>query len=259
MLCWQQYFPSRMLQAISLVHAFSYLPDFQKAILQTPELAAIIRNDATDVLTNQSSVLRQYTAHGQSAFLELIQPPVSLVIVGAGNDVQPLVGMATILGWQITIVDGRATHANLKRFPKVHKLIVGKPAEALEQVETDERTVFVLMTHNYNYDLAMLKLLLQAKRPYIGTLGPKKRLESMLAEIQEQGITITAEQRKMLYGPTGLDIGAETPEEIALSIVAEIKAVLAGKQGSSLRQKHTPIHSRPAQTVAEPQKAFQHS
>jgi xanthine dehydrogenase accessory factor len=108
----------------------------------------------------------------------------------------------------------------------------------------DERTAFVLMTHNYNYDLAMLRVLLETKSRYIGTLGPKKRLSRMLAELEEQGQVITSEQEGRIYGPIGLDLGAEAAEEIALSILAEIKAVLTMKQGTFLREKPGEIHPR---------------
>ena len=224
--------------------------------IEDNNLTAIIKKDAIEVLTNQSSLLKQYSEHELTAFIELLQPPVSLIIVGAGNDALPLVDMAMILGWQITIIDGRATHANSQRFSKAQRIIVGKPAEVIKQVVTDEKTVFVLMTHNYNYDLAMLKLLLPLKSRYIGTLGPKKKLERMFAESQEQGVTITDEQKATIYGPTGLDIGAETPEEIALSIIAEIKTVLTGHKSGFLRSRSSAIHSRPAQIVDETQNVF---
>ena len=221
--------------------------------IEDNQLAKIIQQDATQALDQQSSLLKQYPEQELTAFIELLQPPVSLILVGAGNDALPLVDMATILGWQTTIIDGRATHANKQRFSKAHRIIVGNPAEAIQQVVADERTVFVLMTHNYHYDLAMMRSLLQTTCSYIGSLGPKKRLERMLAELQEQGITLTDEQQATIYGPTGLDIGAETPEEIALSVVAEIKAVLAGHPGTFLRTRPVAIHARPAQITAEVQ------
>ena len=217
-------------------------------------LANTIKKDAIEALANQSSLVKQYPEHELTAFIELLQPPVSLIIAGAGNDALPLVDMATILGWEVTIIDGRPTHANSQRFSAAHRIIVGKPAEAIKHVVTDERTVFVLMTHNYNYDLEMLVLLLQTKSRYIGVLGPKKKLERMLAELQDQKIDITDDQKQTIYGPTGLDIGAETPEEIALSIVAEIKTVLASHAGGFLRAKQSAIHIRPAEITDDPQK-----
>ena len=100
------------------------------------------------------------------------------------------------------------------------------------------------MTHNYNYDLAMLRALLQTPARYIGMLGPKKKLDRMLKDIQTSGKPLTDEQLGRLYSPVGLDIGAESAEEIALSVISEIKMVLAGKTGQSLHNKGDFIHSR---------------
>lgn len=204
----------------------------------------IVRNDASSVLNSASSVIKEYNEFELTAFVELLQPPVSLIIVGAGNDAFPLVEMARVLGWQITVADGRSTHANVQRFPNVQQLIAGKPAEVVNQLVPDEWTAFLLMTHNYKYDLAMMKLLLQMKCRYIGTLGPKKRLERMFDELKEEGITVTDEQKEMIYGPIGLDIGAEAAEEIALSVLAEIKAVFAKREAGFLKNRPVSIHTR---------------
>jgi xanthine/CO dehydrogenase XdhC/CoxF family maturation factor len=222
--------------------------------IEDKKLETRIKEDAATVLAGKSSLLKQYSDHELSAFVELLQPPVSLIIAGAGNDALPLAEMATVLGWQITVADGRPTHANKQRFSKANKIIAGKPAEVIKQVVIDERTAFVLMTHNYNYDLAMMGLLLQKKCRYIGTLGPKKRLQRMLAELQDQGFTITDEQLSAIYGPTGLDIGAEAAEEIALSVLAEIKAVLEDRQGTFLRDRLYGIHSRSVSVMDETKK-----
>lgn len=209
-------------------------------------LLAKIKEDASAVLATKSSFLQQYKAYELTAFVELGQPPVSLIVVGAGNDALPLVAIASVLGWQITIVDGRATHANKQRFTNVDEIVVAKPAAAFQQITIDERTVFVLMTHNYNYDLEMVGYLLNKECSYIGLLGPKKRMDRLITELAQQGFVITDEHRAMIYGPTGLDIGAETAEEIALSITAEIKAVLMKRGGASLRAREDAIHSRPS-------------
>jgi len=205
-----------------------------------------IAEAANHALLTRKSFIQEYELNGESftAFAEFIQPPVSLVIAGAGNDAFPLAAISAILGWQTTIVDGRATHASLQRFPKVAQIIVAKPDQVLSQLEIDAQTVFVLMTHNYNYDLALLKHLLSQKQPvYIGSLGPKKKLERMFGDLKNEGVTLTKAQLSKIYGPVGLDLGAETAEEIALSIVAEIKKVLSKNSGHSLRDKLEPIHA----------------
>ena len=196
--------------------------------------------DAKDVLKNGNSVTKTYIYEDRfTCFIELLQPAVSLIVVGAGNDAIPLTKLAAVLGWQITVIDGRANYIVPERFPLADKLIVTKPDDALSKLSLDDRTVFVLMTHNYNYDIAMLKRLLPLQLPYIGALGPKKRLNRILDELREEGTIITDEQLKSIYGPAGLDVGSENSEEIALSIIAEIQAVLAKRNGLSLRYKAT--------------------
>jgi len=201
--------------------------------------------DVKKAMEAQTSSFINYTSEGQTitAFIEYLQPPVSLVVVGAGNDAIPLVNIADVMGWEARVVDGRDTHAKRERFVSACQVLVSKPEKALEQIPIDEQTVFVLMTHNYNYDLAMLRALLEREVTYIGVLGPKKKTERMLAELKELGIVLTEKQLNSIHGPVGLDIGAETAEEIALSIIAEIKAVFTGKTGIPLRDSRHSIHS----------------
>ncbi|MGZ3755919.1 MAG: XdhC family protein [Mucilaginibacter sp.] len=194
--------------------------------------------DAKDVLKNGNSVTKTYMYGDRfTCFIELLQPTVSLIIFGAGNDAIPLVQLADVLGWHITLVDGRANYAVANRFPLAKRILIAKPDQALEQVEIDSRTVIVLMTHNYNYDMAMLRQLLPLNLTYLATLGPKKRLMRMLDELREEGMEITGQNLKSIYGPAGLDIGSETSDEIALSILAEMQAVLKQRNGASLRDK----------------------
>ncbi len=197
--------------------------------------------DAKNALYNQHSAITAY--QGYTAFVECIKPLISLVILGAGNDAIPLTRIAAVLGWDTILVDGRPNYASADRFPFVQKLIVAKPDQVLSSLEINEWTAFVLMTHNYNYEIAFLKELLPLKPPYIGILGPKKKLERMLNELEENGTLITERNLETIHGPVGLDIGSETSEEIALSIIAEIKAVFSRRDGRSLKFKTTVIHT----------------
>lgn len=206
---------------------------------------AIIVN-AGQLLEEKKSVVKKDEALNKTALYHFVEPPVSLIIAGAGNDALPMVKMATILGWHITLLDGRETHANSTRFPQADKLIVAKAEDAANILKTDGRTAAVLMTHNYHYDKALLKFLLQTECAYVGTLGPRSKLERMLQELEAEGTTVSAEKKKVIYGPTGLDIGAETAEEIALSVLAEIKAVMMSAGGGFLRNRSMPIHKRNA-------------
>jgi xanthine/CO dehydrogenase XdhC/CoxF family maturation factor len=219
----------------------------------TPVLKDILIHDAEEVMINQVSSFKNYISneHDLTAFIEIIQPPVSVIIFGAGNDVVPLADMADILGWEITVVDGRANYAKKERFTSACQVLVSKPEQVLDQIEIDERTVFLLMTHNYNYDMALLKQLLQKNVSYIGMLGPKKKRERILGEFKDEGLTFTEQQLSVLHSPVGLDIGAETSEEIAVSILAEIKAFFANKDVQSLRKIKEVIHPRSATMIEE--------
>jgi xanthine dehydrogenase accessory factor len=219
----------------------------------TPVLKDVLIHDAEEVMINQVSSFKNYISndHDLTAFIEVIKPPVSIIIIGAGNDVMPVVNMAEILGWETTVVDGRANYAKQERFASACQVLVAKPENVLEQIAIDEHTVFLLMTHNYNYDMAMLRQLLQKNVQYIGMLGPKKKRERMLNELKEEGSNFTEQQLSVLHSPVGLDIGAETSEEIALSILAEIKAMFANKDVQSLRKIKEVIHSRSATIIEE--------
>ena len=205
-----------------------------------------LMQDIKETLTIKKSSFKSYNLndHTFNAFISFISPPISLIIVGAGNDAIPLQSIAETLGWDVTIVDGRHTYAKIERFSSACQIIVSKPEKVLQQIPIDEKTVFVLMTHNYNYDYAILKALLDKNIPYIGALGPKKKLDNMITDLKAENIFLNERQKNILYGPVGLELGAETPAEIALSITAEIMSVMHNKKGGSLRNLLTEIHPR---------------
>lgn len=209
-------------------------------------LQAYLSADIQSVIAKEQSLFVACEMDGETmhAFIERLQPPVSLVIVGAGHDAIPLMQIADTLGWEVRVVDGRSTHARAERFAAACQILVSKPEAVLQNLKLDERTVFVMLTHNYQYDKAMLRALLPLDLPYVGMLGPRKKLDRMVQELRQEGLEITDMMLEKVHGPTGLEIGAETPEEIALSIVAEIQAVLAGRPGGHLKLKKDVIHDR---------------
>jgi len=213
-------------------------------------LPSSIKKEATriaaEVLAANTSVHIELSIENnqQQFFFQYTTPPVSLVLVGAGNDAMPLVSIAGIIGWPVTVVDGRASHASVQRFPAAEKILVGKPDDVIGKILFDERTAVVLMTHNYNYDIAMLPLLMEKKVAYIGMLGPASKRNRMLHELEQKGIHYTEQELQKIYGPTGLDLGAETAEEIALSIISEIMAVMQQREPVHLKQKQQAIHHR---------------
>lgn len=181
-------------------------------------------------------------------FLEFIPSEISLVIAGAGNDVQPLVQMAKWMGWETTLIDGRPQYANSRRFAGC-KIIIEAPEKIFFDSVIHSRTACLLMSHNYHYDKSMLRQLSKYNVPYIGMLGPQKKKERMLGELAKEGNTFTSEQIMSIYSPAGLDIGAETPEEIACSIVAEISMFFSKATGKSLTTFSGRIHQRPDEIV----------
>ncbi|MEH2067843.1 MAG: XdhC/CoxI family protein [Nostoc sp.] len=175
-------------------------------------------------------------------FIEVIQPPTPLVIFGAGYDAVPVAQFAQALGWDVTVVDCRANEATKERFPTACNVILSRREIVQKQVFVDSYTVAVVMTHNYLDDVEILKMLLPSPAHYIGVLGPKVRTERLLEDLSLQGIVYTPEQLTRLHGPVGIDIGADTPEEIAIAIIAEIQAVLTNRSGNFLRNRNQPIH-----------------
>jgi xanthine dehydrogenase accessory factor len=163
-------------------------------------------------------------------------PPMRLIVCGAGHDAIPLVRQAAELGWRVSVADVRRSLLNAERFPGAADFCAADPERAAEAMSPDDRTAVVLMSHNYLRDIAYLRSFVGASWAYLGVLGPRGRTEQMLMELGEPtGI-------EQVHAPAGLDIGAEGPEEVARSIVAEILAVTRGRHGGPLRERSAPIH-----------------
>lgn len=178
------------------------------------------------------------------AFIESIEPPTPLVIFGAGADAVPVARLAHQVGLHVTIIDHRPAYATPERFPCADEIIVCRPEVVARRVTIDAGTIAVVMTHSYEHDRELLKMLVASSARYIGMLGPKRRTERMLIELSEAGsFEFAAADRARLHAPVGLDIGAETPEEIAVSIIAEVRACLAGRTGGMLTDRDAPIHA----------------
>ncbi|HTB81008.1 MAG TPA: XdhC/CoxI family protein [Opitutaceae bacterium] len=170
-------------------------------------------------------------------FRETIQPPTPLLTCGAGNDIRPLVRLAKELGWHVTVTDPRPAFATIERFPEADAVIVASPDDLAAHVPLDHHTLAVVMTHHYRHDLPYVRTLLSQPLAYLGLLGPKKRAEKILADL-----AVADTQRARLHAPVGLDLGGDTPETVALAILAEMQAVLTGRDGRPLRERIRPIH-----------------
>ena len=209
----------------------------------TPLLAAPLAAAARATLAQgQSRVLDLDTDAGPvRASLELLTPPLRLVVYGAGNDAQPLVHLAASLGWHITVLDGRPHLPTPLRFPEAAAVRV-LPVGELAAQTPDPLAYHVLLSHNYAYDLAALQSLLPSPAPYVGLLGPRLKAQRLLDELDAFSAELVQHLRERLHSPIGLDLGSETPEEIALAIVAEIQARHSGRQGRPLRERAGTVH-----------------
>lgn len=182
---------------------------------------------------------------GAEVFFDFRPPPVPLILFGGGQDAEPLAGLAKSLGWHVTVVDHRPAYADPRRFPAADAVIHAGPERWAETLELTDRTVAVVMSHNYAVDLDNFARLLDSPVRYIGVLGPKTRGERMLAELRGSGRVWPAYQLRRVHSPVGLDIGADTPDLIALSILSEIQSELAGRCGGMLRDRTAPIYDPP--------------
>ncbi|WP_276388962.1 XdhC family protein [Eudoraea chungangensis] len=173
-------------------------------------------------------------------FIELIPPQFHLAIYGDNYDVYPILELAKLMDWDVSLV-GNIQKLKKQKLQSVNNIYL-KEDEARPDI--DSRTAIILMAHDYKTDYANLLNLINSDSIYIASLGPRKRFDKMIAEFKANGIEFTEEELNRIYAPCGLEIGANTPEEIALSLFSEILSVLSGKKGGMLREKIGPIHER---------------
>jgi len=195
---------------------------------------------------------RTVSSHGFEALLEVIEPPPHLFVFGGGPDALPLVELATVLGYGVTVCDASGRVAVRERFATRAELQVGSLASIASKVGTRRTPVAVVMSHHYPTDLQALGMLLGSRAAYIGMLGPLRRTERMLNELYPEPAALKTCDRSRVRAPLGLDLGAETPAQIALSALAEIQAVLAQASASPLSERGSrPIH-RPVSELRLP-------
>ncbi|WP_186757745.1 XdhC family protein [Echinicola salinicaeni] len=198
------------------------------------------KEEINDTFIKKKSLFKSTKIEGEQIdiFFEYIPPRIKLLIAGAGNDVIPLVEVGEILAWEMILLDGRPSYANKQRFPNC-QLMIGQPEKVLNELVIDSQTAILLMTHNYNYDKAIIKWAIGKDIPYLGMLGPKKKWALMRKELIAEGLDPS---KLNIYSPMGLDIGAESAEEIVLSILGEIKAVFSNRKGGLLHKQEGRIH-----------------
>ena len=216
--------------------------------LGSPDLAAEVASAARGALDagRSGQVKLAGPGEGVAVVLELVEPPPTLIVCGAGPDALPLVRIAGELGWYVAVVDGRSRPATRGRFAQAAEVATLADADRLLALAGRPRAAAVVMTHNVVEDRKFLELLLETSIGYIGLLGPRNRASRILEGMGSPG----PQSQARLHAPVGLDLGAETPAEIALAIVAEIRAAIAGRSGGPLRDRSEPIHDRPGTGAA---------
>ena len=214
--------------------------------LRIDGLNDLLRPDMQQALESGSSTVGIYSLEDGrvEVSIEVLHPSIELIIFGGGYDASPVVRLGSELGWQVTVTDDCVAHTGSKRFPGACQVLHAPREGVVEQLDITPYTYTVLMSHNYTYDIAVLPSLLQTNIQYIGILGPRKRYHKMLNELAAQGNPISEADQQRIYSPVGLDLGAETPEEIALSIVSEIQMAHTGRKGGLLKEKKGHIHER---------------
>lgn len=219
-----------------------------------PQLVTRLLQDTYGVLAaGKTQVISYVLDHGSvEVLIEAIHPPVPLLIFGAGYDAIPVMQLAKQLGWHVTVIDHRPTFATRDRFPQADEIMVCHPNELHAHLTLNSRMAAVVMTHHYLHDQTLLRTLLPSPIHYLGMLGPKRRTQQLLEDLSSEGLTSTDEQLQRFYYPIGLDLGAETPEEIALAIVAEIQAVFTKRSGGMLRDRKAPIHHSNPELICLP-------
>ncbi|MFB6074584.1 MAG: XdhC family protein [Haloarculaceae archaeon] len=209
-------------------------PDFPRDLVD--ELTATA---ATFAVEGQSDTR---VVDGTTVFVDGVAPPPTLLVVGTGHDLAPVVSVADTAGFSVTVVGYRGAQARAERFPAADAVRSTSPRSLREAVDLDGDTYAVVATHNLVDDRLTVEALLDSPVPYVGVLGPRERFAELLSASDR---TLSAADRERVYAPVGLDIGGGTPGQIALSVVSEIQAVRAGRDPGHLSERDGPIHDRP--------------
>jgi len=204
----------------------------------------VLADSARSALGRASSISQHFPdlTGSPSVFFEYVPPTPQLLIVGAGDDAQPLARFAGELGWSVTVADPRPAFATVARFPTARAVFVVQPENVANQVPIDAHTFAIVMTHHYVHDRPFLAQLINQPLAYLGLLGPRKRADRILQEITQAGVKVTSAALARLHAPVGLDLGGDAPEAVALSMLAEMQAVLQGRDAAPLRLRSRPIH-----------------
>ncbi|MFI9244596.1 XdhC family protein [Streptomyces sp. NPDC053086] len=226
--------------------ALAVWPDTVAGTLGTNGLDAAVTADARGELALGASLLRHYGPHGErredtvTLFLQSFAPPPRMLVFGAIDYAASVARIGDFLGYRVTVCDARPVFATPKRFPGAVEVVVDWPHRYLRSTGTDERTVICVLTHDPKFDVPLLQEALRRPAAYIGAMGSRRTHDERRARLTEAGLTDAELSR--LRSPLGLDLGARTPEEVAVSVAAEIVALRWGGSGAPLTATAGAIH-----------------
>lgn len=238
----------------------TYFKQLQDALSADAELVVYLK-----LPTNSSSVERQYhftfsdswaqkavsvkssffvESEDEKWFVEFIPKANKLYIFGAGYDAIPVAELAASIGWKVIVNDDCAAHLIPKRFACAENMVCGTPDLVIRDYPFDAQSAALLISHNFEFDKKALKSLLSTDVPYIGILGPNKRAQKLYDALAEESFEVTDLHKERIFAPVGLHIGAETPAEIAISIISEMMSFFKNATAKNLRERKAPIHQR---------------
>ena len=203
------------------------------------DIAADLVADALALMSHEQHRSLEYG--DRAVFIETLAPPPDLIVFGAVHIGQSLAAFASQMGYRVTVVDSRGAFATEERFPMAERILVGWPDQLMDQLSLDRRTWIVVLTHDQRHEDPVLEAALKSDVRYIGTMGSRRTHGLRLERLRSKGFTDADLDR--IHGPVGLDIGAETPQEVAVSILAEMTMVRYGAgTGISLRGREGRVH-----------------
>jgi xanthine dehydrogenase accessory factor len=221
-------------------------PDGVSGSLGSARIDDAVRDDVQGMLLQGRTGTVHYGPDGErrgdevAVFVASYAPRPRMIVFGAIDFAAAVARVGSFLGYRVTVCDARPTFATKKRFPDADEVVVAWPHKYLAKTEVDERTVICVLTHDPKFDVPLLEIALRQPLAYVGAMGSRRTNESRLAQLRELGLT--DEELGRLHAPIGLDVGARTPEETAVSVAAEIVANRWGGTGSRLRETAGPIH-----------------
>lgn len=231
-----------------LGHRLIVRPDSVTGSLGSRRLEDAVREDAREMLVQGRTATVHYDRTGErsgdeiAVFADCYTPRPRMIVFGATDFAATVARLGSFLGYRVTVCDARATFATAQRFPDADDVVVAWPHTYLANTNTDDRTVICVLTHDTKFDVPLLELALRRPLAYIGAMGSRRTNAERLAKLRDRGLTDSELAR--LRAPVGLDVGARTPEETAVSIAAEIIATRSGASGAPLRSRGGPIHQR---------------